>query len=51
MADDARLDEFDKTEWRDVCRKLRPHITDEEFDVLWAEFVAMKKGRGDEPPC
>lgn len=38
----ARLDEFDKTEWRDVARQLHPDWTDDEFDGLWAEFQEMK---------
>lgn len=39
---DCRLDEFDKIEWRDICLKLRPDLTDEEFDSMWVEFAAMK---------
>lgn len=45
MGDAARLDEFDKDEWWDVCRKLRPELTREEYDVLWADFQAMKARR------
>lgn len=38
----TRLDQFDKIEWRDVARLLRPDITDAEFDQMWAEFQRMK---------
>lgn len=31
-----------KDEFRDVCRKLRPDITDEEFDESWEAFRTMK---------
>lgn len=37
-----RLDEYDEIEWRDVCRRVRPDITDEQFAEAWAEFVAIK---------
>ena len=40
---DARLHEFDKAEWREVVRKVRPELTDEEFERDWAEFVRLKK--------
>ncbi len=41
----TRLNEFNKTEWRDVCRKVRPDWTDEQFEEAWAEFVEMKQRR------
>jgi hypothetical protein len=41
----ARLDEFDKTEWRDVTRKLRPDWTEEQFEQEWAAFQAAKRRR------
>jgi hypothetical protein len=40
-----RLDEFTKDEWRDVARKVAPHMTDEEYDAAWEAFVALKKAR------
>lgn len=43
--DATELNEFDKTEWRDVARKFRPDWTDEDFDREWAEFQAMKAKR------
>lgn len=42
---DQRLTEFDKFEWRDICRALRPGITDTEFDELWAAFQQDKAER------
>lgn len=41
----ARLNEYDKLEWRDVARRLRPKWTDEEFDTAWAEFATLKDAR------
>lgn len=45
MADSPRLDEFDKIEWRDVVRLLRPDWTEAKFEAAWAKFIAMKKRR------
>lgn len=39
----ARLDEIDKTEWRDVVKALRPDWTDEQFDDAWDRFVEVKR--------
>lgn len=39
---DARLDELDKEEWWDVCRRMRPDMTREQYDADWKEFIAMK---------
>lgn len=39
---DANLNELDKQEMRDISRTFKPEMTDEEFDVLWAEFVRLK---------
>jgi hypothetical protein len=44
MNDDARLNEHDKNEWRDVCRLARPDWTEDQFEEAWCEFVAMNKG-------
>lgn len=43
--DDARLNEFDADEWFDVCRRIRPDLTREEFDEKWLEFIAAKRRR------
>jgi len=37
-----KLTEFDKIEWRDVCRRLRPDWTDEQFEAAWIEFQTLK---------
>lgn len=42
MTEDARLDELDKQEWRDVAKKVRPDLTDEEFEKMWEEFHREK---------
>lgn len=39
----THLNEFDKIEWRDVCRCLKPELTDAAFEELWAEFVRLKQ--------
>jgi len=44
-AEDARLDEFDRDEWRDVCRHVRPDWSDAQFDEAWAEFIDRKRRR------
>lgn len=41
----SALYEFDKIEWRDVVRKVRPDITDEEYDRLWNKMMAKKAKR------
>lgn len=41
-ANSAYLNEFDKTEWFDMMRKLRPDVTREEFDKVWSEFQTDK---------
>jgi hypothetical protein len=41
----SRLDEFDKNEWRDVARRLKPDMTDAQFDEAWDEFQADKRRR------
>lgn len=44
------LDEFEKEEWRNVCRAFKPHLSDAEFDAdfdkAWAGFVELKAQRG-----
>jgi hypothetical protein len=43
---EPRLDEYDKTEMRDISRALRPDITDAEFDADWEEFCRLKAMKG-----
>lgn len=33
---------LDKFEWFDVCRKLKPGLTYEEFVPMWNEFLDFK---------
>lgn len=42
---EARLYEFDKEEWWDVARKVRPTLTREEYVRQWAEFIENKRCR------
>jgi hypothetical protein len=41
-----RLDEYTKDEWRTVAKYLVPNLTDEQYDVMWDEFVEMKRMKG-----
>lgn len=43
MADETRLDEIDKEEWRLVSRQLRPDWTEEDFEAAWIEFMELKR--------
>lgn len=40
--EDVRLNELDKEEMRLVSRRLRPDWSDEQFDEMWDDFLAMK---------
>lgn len=39
----VRLDEFSKDEWREVARRLRPDMSDGEFELAWTEFCELKR--------
>jgi hypothetical protein len=41
----TRLNEYDQTEWWDICRRLRPDITEVEFAEMWEEFEEEKRRR------
>lgn len=41
-----KLNEFTKTEWYDVAKHLVPDLTPEEYDIMWDEFVEMKRMKG-----
>lgn len=43
--EDVRLNEFDADEWFDVARAFRPELSREEFDVMWDEFVEIKRAK------
>ncbi len=34
---------FDKVEWWDMCRRVKPHLTWEEYEELWDEFLEFKR--------
>lgn len=37
MREPIRLNEFNRDEWWDVCRRVRPDMTREQFDADWDE--------------
>lgn len=37
------LNAFDREEWWDICRSVRPDITRDQFEIDWQEFLALKK--------
>jgi hypothetical protein len=39
---DAKLDEYDKWEWFDVCRKVYPGLPRDVYEAMWEEFVRQK---------
>jgi hypothetical protein len=41
----TRLSEFDKAEWLDVARKLRPDWSVGDFEAEWAAFQRAKAKR------
>ncbi len=41
--DEIKLNELDKLEWFDVCKKLVPELTDEDYDNMWNDFIQYKK--------
>lgn len=41
----ARLDEFDKVEWFDICRKLKPDLAWDDYCAVWDEMQAHKAER------
>lgn len=38
----TRLDEYDKAEWFDVARKLKPGLSEAEYEAMWADFQRFK---------
>lgn len=43
MNEPNRLDEFTKEEWWDVAKKLKPGLTEEEYDDMWDRFQEAKR--------
>ena len=37
----SRLYEYTKTEWFDVVRKLKPQLTEQEYEAMWTEYCAQ----------
>lgn len=40
--DCLRLDHFDKEEWFDFARRLKPGLTDDEYEQMWGRFCTAK---------
>lgn len=45
MTEPTRLNEYDRIEWFDVARRLRPDLGEAEFERMWADFCRMKEAR------
>lgn len=41
----GRLDEFTKEEWFDVCKKVKPGLTQDQYDKMWDDFQTEKARR------
>jgi hypothetical protein len=39
------LHEYNKLEWFDVARALKPGLTETEYDRMWTAFVSAKRAR------
>lgn len=37
-----RVDEYTKDEWFSVVRQLKPGLTRDEYEVMWADFQRAK---------
>jgi hypothetical protein len=46
MVEAAELNEFDREEWWDVCRTVKPDMTREQFEADWEEFQELKRKKG-----
>jgi hypothetical protein len=42
MLDNSKLNEYDKQEWFDICKHIKPELTWEEFGPMWEEFQLRK---------
>lgn len=42
---EARINEFDREEWWDVARRVRPDLAREDYDRMWDEFQQEKAER------
>jgi len=41
----AKLNEYDKDEWRSIAMTLKPNLTEDEFERMWVEFCALKAAK------
>jgi hypothetical protein len=37
---------YSREEWFDICKKMKPSLDQEEFELLWQEFVELKRRKG-----
>lgn len=42
MTDLVKLNELDKAEWLDVCKRLKPGLTEADYEKLWCQFQIDK---------
>ena len=42
---DVHLREYDRVEWYDILKQLKPELTQEEFDESWDELQEIKRKR------
>lgn len=43
--DQAKINELDRAEWFDVCRRLKPGLTEDEYAGMWERFQAAKAAK------
>jgi hypothetical protein len=43
--DEIRLNHFDREEWWDVCQRVYPLMSREEFDECWDAFILLMHKR------
>lgn len=42
VEESVSLNEFDRNEWYDVYRLMKPNGTRQEFEIAWKEFQELK---------
>lgn len=40
-----KLSEYTKDEWRSVAKRLKPGLTDVDYDKMWDDFISYKNKR------
>ncbi len=38
----TRLNEYDKTEWQDIAKKMVPGLLNEQYDEMWLNFLQAR---------